>query len=282
MGRFAPSPTGDLHFGSFLAAVASYLDAKNAGGGWLLRIEDLDPPREVAGSAASIIRDLEQLGMTPDGPVMYQSNRSAAYQAACDTLLEQGMAYWCGCSRSDLPSSGVYPGTCRNGLPNGKQARALRIRTDDRPIHFSDYIQGKVNQDLSKDCGDFIIKRADGYFAYQLAVVIDDAEQKITNVVRGADLLDSTTRQIWLQQCLQLPTPKYAHLPLVVQKDGNKLSKSLGADPLRNSDKLGSLQLALKLLGQDPPQTDWKSTWEWAIAHWSMAKIPRINLQMPI
>lgn len=150
IGRFAPSPTGDLHFGSFLAAVASYLDAKNSEGRWLLRVEDLDPPREIAGSADSIIQDLAQLGMTPDGPVMYQSRRSAVYQAACDALLAQGMAYWCGCSRSDLPSSGIYPGTCRDGLSKGKQPRAVRIRTADRPIEFTDCIQGKCARTYQK------------------------------------------------------------------------------------------------------------------------------------
>jgi glutamyl-Q tRNA(Asp) synthetase len=191
------------------------------------------------------------------------------------------MAYWCGCSRSDLPASGVYPGTCKNGLAKGKRPRALRIRTNSGPISFTDRIQGEVSQDLGRDCGDFVIRRADGYFAYQLAVVIDDAEQHITQVVRGADLLDSTARQIWLQQCLRLPTPSYAHVPLVVQNDGKKLSKSLKADPLRNSERLASLQMALKMLGHEPPKSGWSSTWEWALAHWSLDRIPPGNVPMP-
>ncbi len=279
IGRFAPSPTGDLHIGSLLAALASFLDAKKAAGLWLLRVEDLDPPREVAGSAASIIHDLGCWGMRPDGEVLYQNQRAAAYQSACQQLIEKDLAYWCGCSRSELPDSGIYPGTCSTGLPAGKRPRALRLRTQDRVVEFEDGIQGKVRNDLNSQSGDFVIRRADGLFAYQLAVVVDDAFQQVTDIIRGADLLDSTPRQIWLQQCLSLPTPHYAHIPLVTQSDGHKLSKRLQSDPLRNHDPLPSLRLALKFLGHEPPLLDWQDTWDWAVAHWSLHKIPRLTAQ---
>ncbi|HET6565441.1 MAG TPA: tRNA glutamyl-Q(34) synthetase GluQRS, partial [Xanthomonadales bacterium] len=224
VGRFAPSPTGELHFGSLLAALASYLEAKKSNGIWLLRMEDLDKSREVDGSAESIIGELARWGMKSDVPVLFQSQRTAAYQAACHKLLDLGQAYWCGCSRAEMPDSGVYPGTCSQGLPKGKKPRALRLRTQGFELGFEDGIQGHISQDLQRECGDFVIQRADGFFAYQLAVVVDDAYQQVTNVVRGADLLESTPRQIWLQQCLGFPQPKYAHIPTVVQVDGKKLS----------------------------------------------------------
>jgi len=204
VGRFAPSPTGELHFGSLLAALASYLEAKRSKGKWLLRMEDLDRAREVAGSAESIVSELALWGMQSDLPVLYQSRRNAAYQAACDRLTELGQAYWCGCSRAELSETGIYPGTCRQGLPIGKKPRMLRLRTPENAIGFEDGVQGHFSQELARECGDFVIRRADGFFAYQLAVVVDDAHQHITDVVRGADLLDSTPRQIWLQQCLGL------------------------------------------------------------------------------
>jgi glutamyl-Q tRNA(Asp) synthetase len=279
IGRFAPSPTGRLHFGSFVAALASFLDARKANGQWLIRIEDLDPPREVPGSAAAIIHDLQQWGMKPDSPMLYQSRRSAAYQSACDQLIKKDLAYWCGCSRSEMPESGIYPGTCSNGLPKGKKPRAIRIRTQNNIIEFADRIQGLITHDLEKQSGDFVIRRADGYFAYQLAVVVDDAYQQITDIIRGADLLDSTPRQIWLQTCLNLNTPNYAHLPLVMQQDGQKLSKRIQSDPLRNSEPLHSLRLALQFLGHPPPLLDWPSTWQWAMETWSLKQIPQSNAQ---
>lgn len=279
IGRFAPSPTGDLHFGSLLAALASYLDAKTADGLWLLRVEDLDPPRVVPGSAASILHDLGNWGLQSDLAVLYQSQRTTAYNSACEQLIQQDLAYWCGCSRRELPESGVYPGTCSAGLPGGKKPRALRVRTLEEKIEFEDQIQGQIQHDLKNQSGDFVIRRADGYFAYQLAVVVDDAHQHISDIVRGADLLDSTPRQIWLQQCLGLPTPDYAHIPLVTLSDGQKLSKRLQSDPLRKLDPLLSLRLALKFLGQKPPQLDWQETWNWALANWSLGKVPRLRSQ---
>ncbi len=279
IGRFAPSPTGDLHFGSLLAALASYLDARKAEGLWLLRVEDLDPPREVAGSAANIIYDLGKWGLCSDHAVLYQSQRSAAYQSACEQLSQQELAYWCGCTRSEMPESGVYPGTCSTGLPRGKKPRALRIRTLPGVVEFEDRIQGRVRHDLKNQSGDFIIRRADGYFAYQLAVVVDDAHQRISDVVRGADLLDSTPRQIWLQKCLGLPTPVYAHIPLVTQSDGQKLSKRFQSDPLRKLDPLFTLRLALKFLGHEAPELDWQETWIWALSNWSLSEVPRIGSQ---
>lgn len=277
VGRFAPSPTGDLHFGSLLAALASFLDARKANGLWLLRVEDLDPPREVSGSASAIIADLERWGMKPDAAILYQSQRAAAYLSACDQLIRQDLAYWCGCSRSELPESGIYPGTCSSGLAEGKQPRALRMRTLNRTIAFEDRIQGHILHELTRQSGDFVIRRADGYFAYQLAVVVDDAFQQITDIVRGADLLESTPRQIWLQQCLGLPTPRYAHTPLVIGKDGQKLSKRLNSDPLRLADPLHSLRLALKFLGQEAPELNFAGTLRWAIEHWDLNRVPPLS-----
>lgn len=275
IGRFAPSPTGDLHFGSLVAALASYLDARKAEGQWLVRVEDLDPPREIAGSAIAIIHDLQQLGMKSDSPVLYQSRRSAAYQSACEQLQAKDLAYWCGCSRNEMPDTGVYPGTCSAGLPAGKKPRALRLRTPDTAIEFEDRIQGFITHDLRNQSGDYVIHRADGYFAYQLAVVVDDAYQQITDIIRGADLLDSTPRQIWLQKCLQLPSPKYAHLPVVASQNGQKLSKRIQSDPICNADLLLSLRLALQFLGHQPPALDWQNTWQWALENWSLAQVPQ-------
>lgn len=279
IGRFAPSPTGDLHFGSLLAALASYLATRKASGIWLLRMEDLDKPREVAGSADSIIRELARWGMRSDAAVLYQSQRMPAYQVACETLIRKDLAYWCGCSRSEIAESGVYPGTCSQGLPPGKKPRALRLRTPKFVIEFEDSIQGVVSQNVGEECGDFVIRRADSIFAYQLAVVVDDGLQQVTEVVRGADLLDSTPRQIWLQRCLGLPQPRYSHIPIVVQADGQKLSKRIQSDPLRACEPLQSLRLALKFLGQQVPEMDWQATWQWACTNWNPALIPRCRTQ---
>jgi len=269
VGRFAPSPTGELHFGSLLAAVASCLQARSRGGQWLVRIEDIDPPREVAGSAQRIVQDLARLGLVSDLPVLYQSTRLEAYQAACDQLVSSGKAYWCGCSRKDWPASGVYPGTCRQGIAPGRKARAIRIRVDDKTLTFADRFIGQVTENLQHSCGDFIIRRADGLYAYQLAVVVDDAWQKITEVVRGMDLLSSTIRQIWLQNCLSLPTPEYAHIPLAVRPDGQKLSKRLASDPICLMQPVEALRAALTLLGHPPPVAALHETWQWAYANWS-------------
>jgi len=281
IGRFAPSPTGDLHFGSLVSALGSYLEARSIGGKWLIRVEDIDPPREVAGSAERIISDLRSLGMVPDGPILYQSGRNKAYQGALDHLLETGKAYHCGCSRKDLPASGIYPGTCRNGIPNGRTARSVRFLVPENACAFTDRLQGEVIESLADSCGDFVIHRADGLFAYQLAVVIDDDFQGVTQVVRGADLLESTNRQICLQRALGFRSPEYMHLPVVLAGDGKKLSKRTMADPVNHQDPAVLIDLALRFLGQCPPQgLSLKSLWDWALDNWDSRQIPRDNVYL--
>jgi glutamyl-Q tRNA(Asp) synthetase len=282
IGRFAPSPTGDLHFGSLVAALGSFLEARTAGGKWLLRVEDIDPPREVAGSANRIIGDLQQLGMVADGQILYQSSRHEAYQAAVTRLLEEDLAYPCACSRKDIPASGVYPGTCRSGIAKGKTARAIRFRVPDASCEFTDRLQGRVCESLNHSCGDFIIQRADGLIAYQLAVVIDDHFQAVTQVVRGADLLDSTNRQICLQKALALNTPEYMHLPVVLSNDGKKLSKRSMSDPLTQHEPAFSIYKALRFLGQNPPDgLTLDRLWEWSLKHWDIKLIPRSKGILP-
>jgi len=283
-GRFAPSPTGDLHFGSLVAAVGSFLQARVNSGQWLLRVEDLDPPREVPGSAVRIIDDLARFGMEPDEPVLYQSERTDLYQQCINRLLAVDKAYWCGCSRSEMPAGGIYPGTCSNGLPVDKQPRAIRLRVDQRELGFADRVQGMVSQDLTKEVGDFIIRRADGLIAYQLAVVLDDDQQRITEVVRGADLLDSTHRQIYLQQLLGLPAPVYAHLPLVVDPRGKKLSKRVQSDPVDPADPLPALLASMRFLGHDAPaEISCRDTfWRWAIDNWRLDQVPAGSASGPI
>jgi len=275
LGRFAPSPTGSLHFGSLISAVGSYLEAKCANGRWLIRIEDIDPPREVAGSSNEILNDLQRFGMLADGPVLYQSSRTRAYQAAVDELLAKNLAFPCACSRKDLPSSGIYPGTCRNGLPAGKVSRAVRFRVPDNNCEFTDRLQGFISESLATSCGDFIIHRADGLYAYQLAVVVDDHYQGITGIVRGADLLDSTCRQICLQQALQIDQPEYMHLPVAVSSDGKKLSKRNKTDPVSQQDPAFAIHQALCFLGQNPPSgLALDELWTWALDHWDATLIP--------
>lgn len=275
-GRFAPSPTGDLHFGSLISAVGSFLEAKTAGGDWLLRIEDLDPPREVAGSASRIISDLQNLGMQPDGQILYQSSRFDAYQVHVNRLLEAGLAYPCACTRKDLPPSGIYPGTCRDGISGGKEPRAIRFLVTDKICEFIDKVQGRITESPARSIGDFIIHRADGLYAYQLAVVVDDDFQGITQVVRGADLLDSTCRQLCLQEALGLNPSEYMHLPLALSTDGRKLSKRVQADPVKHQDPAFAVAAALVFLGQKPP-TDLVlgSLWDWALEHWNSKLVPR-------
>lgn len=259
-GRFAPSPTGPLHLGSLLAALASWLDARAQGGEWLLRIEDLDPPRVVPGATDAILRTLEACGLSWDGPVLYQSGRDEAYRDALERLKRGGFLYSCHCSRREIADSGlrgiegpVYPGTCRGHVADLGLRQTLRVRTDAAVIRFTDRIQGEVAHRLASDIGDFVVRRADGVAAYQLAVVVDDAEQGITDVVRGADLLASTTRQLHLQRLLGLPVPRHAHLPVVVNAQGEKLSKQTGAAALDARAPLAQLRKALALLGQPVP-----------------------------
>src|SRR5574340_245200 len=307
-GRFAPSPTGPLHFGSLAAAVGSYLDARKHNGAWLVRMEDLDTPRCVPGAADDILRTLEAFGLHWDGEAIYQSRRSAAYEEALQRLKESGAAYPCCCTRREIADSAlhgidgpVYPGTCRNGIPAGREGRAWRVRTDQFPsplavtndlaavvgqpsqmasssiregvgergiIEFDDALQGHLAQHLETEIGDFVVKRADGLFAYQLAVVVDDAFQGITHVVRGADLLASTPRQIHLQRLLGLPTPHYMHLPVAVNAAGEKLSKQTLATAVDRSQVVATLLCVLDFLQQRPPAnlagSDVRTVLDWA------------------
>ena len=281
IGRFAPSPTGPLHFGSLVAAVASYLDAKANRGRWLVRIEDVDEPRSVPGAADGILRTLDALALEWDGEVVYQSLRKPHYRAALDQLQSTRQAYPCACTRREIADSAVhgidgpvYPGACRKGLAPGRAARALRVRTHNEPITFTDAIQGKVTQRLETDTGDFVVSRADGYAAYQLAVVVDDHLQGITHVVRGADLLDSTPRQIHLQHLLGYLTPQYAHVPVAVNAQGEKLSKQTYAAPVAAT--ADAWLPVLRFLGQPPPtglRTS-RDIRDHAILHWRRETIP--------
>lgn len=250
-GRFAPSPTGELHFGSLLAAFGSWLLARHAQGAWLVRVEDLDPPREVAGAADRQLRALAAFGLESDEPVLRQSQRGDRYRAALDDLLGRGLAFACHCSRSDLAAAAGIHRRCVAASERPGRAPAIRLRVPDGSVvAFHDRIRGAQSQDVAREVGDVVLRRADGYWAYQLAVVVDDAEQGITDVVRGADLLDSTPRQILLQCALGLPTPNYAHLPLVLGSDGRKLSKSDAALPVDPQHPLPALRAAWRALGQ--------------------------------
>ena len=277
VGRFAPSPTGPLHFGSLVAALASWLDARRAGGKWLVRMEDLDRPRVIAGAADTILRQLEAFGLSWDGPVGYQSARLDLYEDALEKL--KGHAYRCSCTRKELEDSAlaidgsrIYPGTCRGGLASGKAARAMRVRTGIEPIRFTDRVQGELSQSLEKDVGDFVVRRADGLYAYQLAEVVDDAAQGVTDVVRGADLLDSTARQIFLQRLLGAATPRYLHVPVATNAAGEKLSKQTHAADAGPAD----LPKALRFLGmQVPGDIARPELLGWASKHWDASRIPR-------
>jgi glutamyl-Q tRNA(Asp) synthetase len=287
-GRFAPSPTGKLHFGSLVAAVASYLDARAHRGQWLVRMEDVDETRCVAGAADSILRTLEAFGFAWDENVMVQSRRKNLYADVIAELQQQGAAYPCGCSRAEIESHGkrgaegfLYPGTCRNGLRPGTPARSIRVRTSDREIAFRDRIHGPQAQNVGKVIGDFVVRRADGFAAYQLAVVIDDAEQGISHVVRGADLLLSTPRQLHLFDLMGLRGPTYAHVPLVVD-GGAKLSKHNQAPPIQVDRALEHLRAALIALGQiaphDPTPDRLDDFWPWAIDLWNIETIGTANV----
>ncbi|MDH4216161.1 MAG: tRNA glutamyl-Q(34) synthetase GluQRS [Gallionella sp.] len=323
-GRFAPSPTGPLHFGSLAAAVGSYLDAKHHHGAWLVRIEDLDTPRCVPGAADGILRTLEAFGLHWDEDIIYQSQRTAAYEEALQRLKESGAAYPCCCTRKEIADSAlhgiegpVYPGTCRNGIPPGREGRAWRVRTDTLSlppcggkarmgveqrrneasapsltiplqgggnIEFDDALQGRQTQHLESEIGDFVVKRADGLFAYQLAVVVDDAFQGITHVVRGADLLLSTARQIHLQHLLGLPKPAYMHLPIAVNAQGEKLSKQTLAPAITTDDVISTLLAVLQFLQQQPPAVlrlgSVEEVLTWAIINWQPERMKGCN-QLP-
>jgi glutamyl-Q tRNA(Asp) synthetase len=285
-GRFAPSPTGPLHFGSLVAAVGSYLDARTRRGEWLVRMEDLDPLREAPGAARAILRTLEAYGFEWDGKVVFQSRRGVAYRGALARLERERAVFPCACTRREISDSAlslagepIYPGTCRGGLPPGRAARAVRVRVDNGVIAFDDALQGKIEQNLAREAGDFVVRRADGFFAYQLAVVADDFEQGITDVVRGADLLASTPRQVLLQRLLGYPMPRYMHLPVAVNRNGEKLSKQTLAAALAIEDAPAQLVRALRFLGQEPPAdlaaADVAEVWSWARSSWRSDTIPR-------
>lgn len=286
-GRFAPTPSGPLHFGSMVAAVGSYLDAKSQGGSWALRIDDLDPPRVAPGSVDSIFRCLEKFQMVWDGEVVFQSARMGAYQAALDQLRTRGLVYACACSRKEIGDAGlggpegpVYPGTCRNGLQPGRGARAWRVRTGDAAIEFVDLLQGSVHQDIEREIGDFVLFRADQVFAYHLACAVDDSAQGITHVVRGADLMASTPRQIYLQRLLGLPTPEYLHLPIALNAAGEKLSKQTLASAVEPDRAAVILTDVLRFLKHSPPDevcADGVSAlWRWAVENWSRDRLPGV------
>lgn len=288
-GRFAPSPTGLLHIGSLIAAVASYLDAKSNNGIWLVRLEDLDPPREVAGAAQSILSCLEAHGLQWDEEILWQSQQQPYYQQAVSQLLSQGDAFYCKCSRKDLlQSNNIHSGNCQhrkhgkeNLTDSGSSKQndcAIRVQINDNPIHFEDTIQGQYCQYLNREAGDFVIRRKDGYFAYQLAVVVDDNLQNISHVVRGSDLLDSTPRQIFLQKLLKLPTLNYSHFPVVTNTKNQKLSKQTLAATIVDSDATNNLIQALNFLQQPMPkkalQMKPRELLSHAVEKWSINRIP--------
>jgi glutamyl-Q tRNA(Asp) synthetase len=300
VGRFAPSPTGALHSGSLVAAVGSWLMAKSAGGRWLLRMDDLDTPRQVPGMADDILRTLEDFGLEWDGEVTWQSRHREIYQRAFEQLQQQGMVYPCGCSRREIAQTASaphsdentvpYPGTCRNGMRPGAQVRSWRVRVTDAELCFKDHRRGRICQDLCQGCGDFALRRGDGEFAYQLAVVVDDALTGVNQVVRGDDLLVSTPRQIYLQRLLGLLQPQYCHLPLVCGPGGEKLSKrdnlvshGLGGCTGRESVLLWNV---LAFLGQMPPQgmagASCGELLQWGARNFDVATIPMTGGELRI
>jgi len=280
-GRFAPSPTGPLHFGSVAAALASYLDARHHQGEWLVRIDDLDKLRERPGSASQILTTLEHFGMQWDGDVVYQSQRLRLYQQALDELRDTGLIYGCNCSRkhiAKIATAGIegfiYPGRCRDLSICQSESHSLRLRTNNLDTHFDDRIQGAITQRIESEVGDFLIRRGDGIYAYQLAVAVDDHEQGITDIVRGDDLSFSTPRQIYLQQLLKLPHPTYAHFPLVMNADGSKLSKSSDAWPVDVKEPVTTLNHALSFFGQRQVLADSvEEFWPQAIRQWDIEAV---------
>ncbi len=287
-GRFAPSPTGPLHFGSLVAALGSWLDARAHGGEWLVRIEDLDPPREVPGAAAAILAALETLGLHWDGPVLYQSARAERYREALASLERAGHAYRCACSRARVarrarrhgPLGPVYPGTCRAGTVDDGP-HAVRVRVDGAAVSFEDRLQGRHGARLAESVGDFVVRRRDGLTAYHLAVVVDDAEQGVTDVVRGADLLEATWCHLHLQRLLGLPAPRYLHLPVATAPDGSKLSKQTGAAPVDLRRPGAALERALTFLGHPVPAAlrgaPPAELLAWAVSRWSVRRVPPVR-----
>jgi glutamyl-Q tRNA(Asp) synthetase len=292
VGRFAPSPTGPLHIGSLITAVASYLEARSHRGRWLVRMEDVDGPRSIRTVANTILHQIEAHGLQWDGEVLWQSNRTTAYQDLLTHLCKTGQAYPCACTRKEIADSSLlaadgshrYPGTCRNGLADGRHARAWRVKTEDCLLTWQDLIQGSQQENIWQDLGDFILLRADGQFAYQLAVVADDAYQGITHIVRGADLLGSAGRQIFLQRLLGYTQPVYAHLPIATNIRHEKLSKQTLAKPIDTRTPTQNIWHALKFLGQTPPfelQKDNLGTLlQWALAHWQLSAVPPLHQQI--
>jgi glutamyl-Q tRNA(Asp) synthetase len=285
VGRFAPTPSGDLHLGSLYTAVASYLDARAHGGRWLLRIEDLDRPREVPGSALRITRTLEHFGFQWDGPIIRQSGRGELYEAALRRLKDAGLTFACSCSRSQLEDEFLYPGTCRDRAPAVGAQTAVRLRTEPGHITFKDRIQGIFRQDVAAAVGDFVLKRRDQIIAYVLSVVVDDAAQGVTHIVRGADLLDNTPRQVYLQRLLGLSEPNYAHVPVLTEANDAKLAKSRRSVQVSADSPLPQLFSIFSLLGLTPPAelgaAGIGESWAWAIAEWSAERVPRrLNLRV--
>ena len=283
IGRFAPAPTGPVHFGTLIAAVGSYLQAKKNQGKWLLRMEDVDITRKVDGADTDILHTLESFGFEWDGAIIYQSRQTEYYEQALEQLVSESMIFPCTCSRKKLAetNSNIYPGFCRSARLPVKSEHALRVLADNINIEFNDAVMGSQIQNIEQQCGDFIIRRRDDLFAYQLAVVVDDALQNVTEVVRGADLLDSTARQIYLQQLLHYPTPDYCHLPLAVDAAGNKISKSEGAAKIDLKNKEKTLIDVLNFLGQQVPAELLKSNlediWMWAIINWNIKQVPTVK-----
>ncbi|GAB6043012.1 tRNA glutamyl-Q(34) synthetase GluQRS [Endothiovibrio diazotrophicus] len=291
-GRFAPTPSGPLHFGSLVAALGSWMQARAAGGEWLVRMEDLDPPREMAGAADAILRSLEAHGLAWDGPVVYQSGRGEFYSTVFEELDRLGLLYGCACTRKEINEGmprgaygPVYSGRCRHGVPPGREPRALRVRVEGAELGFADPLQGWFSQHLEREVGDFVVRRADGLTAYQLAVVVDDAEQGVSEVVRGSDLLDSTPRQLYLQRVLGLPRPGYLHLPVATNRDGQKWSKQSHAPPLDDGAPTAALIAAWRFLGQPPFEADPREATPeaflaWGAARWQCGRIPaRLSIE---
>ena len=286
VGRFAPSPTGPLHLGSLYTALASYLDARAQGGVWLLRIDDLDTPRNVPGAIDAILRCLDGFGLYWDGEVYYQSQHLDCYQTVLSQLQQAGWIYACRCSRKTLVHETVYPGFCRTAGFPFDDVCAWRLKTQDLTIEFDDALQGKVGQNLARDQGDFIVRRRDGIIAYQFAVIVDDHRQAVNHIVRGVDLLDSTPKQIYQQRVLGYPQPSYLHLPVIIDAQGHKLSKQTLAAPVDNAHPEKTLFLLLQLLRQSPPdslrQEHIETQLDWAIAHWQPLALEKVRtLQTP-